>query len=168
MKTRSLVVLAVLIGLAATVGIMLAQPSENVAAKGPNQGEVQLEFTVEIPVGDIPSSIDIPLGDIPSSVGISTVLDAVRKGVTNIGSSGEDGVRFDAFFDVFFEVEARFQLDAPCQGCTARTVQTEILSMSLSGSPNSGFDPGAVIESVRVSVRRVGGTVVIGHVTLIK
>ena len=102
MKKRSVVLLAGLIALAATAGIMLFQPSETVAAKAA-KGEVQLEFTVATPLG----KMDIP-----------EVVETVRLAVSNIGSSGQDGYSVDSFFDITVRSSGSFD--------------TEILSMDLS------------------------------------
>ena len=160
MKTRSLVLLAGLTALAAMVGIMLAQPSESVAAKAVAKGEVQLEFTIEIPTIEIPG-IEIPTVDIPS------VVAAVQTAVTNIGSSGLDGYSIDSFFDLKYQCDVFFEVDVR----SSRSIQTEILSMSLTGTPlTPDVDPGAVIQSVIEAVRalEIGGTLTDGHVTVLK
>ena len=92
MKKRSVVLLAGLIALTATAGIMLFQGSEAVAAKG----EVQLEFTVATPLG----KMDIP-----------EVVETVRLAVSNIGSSGQDGYSVDSFFDITVRSSGSFDTE---------------------------------------------------------
>ena len=92
MKKRSVVLLAGLIALAATAGIMLFQGSEAVAAKG----EVQLEFTVATPLG----KMDIP-----------EVVETVRLAVSNIGSSGQDGYSVHSFFDITVRSSGSFDTE---------------------------------------------------------
>ena len=74
--------------------------------------------------------------------------------VTNIGSSGEDG--FKANFDVFFEVDVR------------RTIPTEMVSMSLTGKYFGEFNPATLIDRVRSPDGSTGPEVFYGHVTFLK
>ena len=77
-----------------------------------------------------------------------------------IGSSGLDGVRssfgFDSFFDV--TVEADFK---------GRTIQTEMVALSLSDTINQGSNPGDILDDVR---RLLGddNKVFYGHVAVLK
>ena len=115
------------------------------------KGEVQMEFTIATPLG----KMDIPL-----------IEATVRRAVSNIGSSGQDGVRVDSFFDVEYQIDSFFDITVESN---TKSFDTEILSMDLSGSPKSrGLDPGAVIQSVISAVRGIDGTVHHGHVTILK
>ena len=98
---------------------------------------------------------------------IPTSENAVRRAVTNIGSSGLDGVQFDVFFEVEYRIDSFFDIDI--DPSRVGTFDTEILSMDLSGSPILGdLDPGALIERVIQEASIVVGTVRHGHVTVLK
>ena len=82
--------------------------------------------------------------------------------VSNIGSSGEDGVSFKSSptFDVFFEVEYKTG--------GARTIQTEMIAMSLKGSIGDGSVAWRGLDVVKNAVKKNGGHTYVGHVTLLR
>ena len=85
--------------------------------------------------------------------------------VSNIGSSGEDGVRFIAppSFDVFFEI------DLTVDSAPAGTIPTEMVALSLGVTLADPTNPGASLDAVRDAINATGNTVYyVGHVTLIR
>ena len=89
----------------------------------------------------------------------TSVGDLVTK-ISNIGSSGQDGVRFDSFFDIDYQID----FDPP----RYRTVETEMLSMQLSGRVADPSNPGTALDALRRAVSIVGGDVIVAHVTILK
>lgn len=82
--------------------------------------------------------------------------------VTNIGSSGEDGVSFrtGGNFDVFFEVDYRIS--------RAGTIETEMVALSLTSTAPDPTNPQGAIDAVKRIVEARKGRVFYGHVTVLK
>ena len=83
--------------------------------------------------------------------GVSFVVDSFFDVyyVRNIGSSGQDGVRFgfDSFFDITYELKFR-------------TIETEMVALSLSGSYSVGLNEAQVLDKARSAAIESGGRVV--------
>ena len=77
--------------------------------------------------------------------------------VRNIGSSGQDGVRasFDSFFDITYELELR-------------TIETEMVAMSLTGTYSGDLNPASLLDRVRGPSGVASPEVTYGHVTILK
>lgn len=166
-KKRNLVFLAA--GLMAFVavsfvGLVVAQPAAEAA-----RNNAQLDLILEIPRSDDPAGLQRSLGDLTELV------------VSNIGSSGEDGVSFsvDSFFDVFyarnigssgldgvrFSVDSFFDIEYQTE---SQTIDTEILSMSLSGTYSVRLNEAQILDKARAAGLKAGGDVIYGHVTILK
>ena len=179
MKGKRVLLLIGLLILVALGTMAIAQPS----ASSAQSGQVRLQFLIELPPtpkcepDTDPSRCPTPVGDL------------VRK-ISNLGSSGEDGFVVDSFFDIsyvrnigssgldgntttfqvdsFFDVFYEIKFDNP-KGGGDRTIQTEMLSMDLSATPNDPTNPAGAIDAVTRAVRdEVGGHVHKGHVTILK
>ena len=87
-----------------------------------------------------------------------------RLVVSNIGSSGQDGVSAkgspDSFFDIFYEID----FDRP----NSATIETEMVAMQLRGTVTSPANPAVALDAIRGAVSSAGGDVYIGHVTVLK
>ena len=131
-----------LIALAAAVSVVAMQPSAQ-AASAP-KGQVQVDLVVGLPKGP----------------------DSAALVVSNIGSSGEDGVsacgesdfQVDSFFDIAYRIEPP----------PDRTIQTEMLSMPLTGTLLTPDNPGEAMDDLRCQVEAAGGDIYYGHVTILK
>ena len=162
-KRRNLVLLAAgLIGVVVIVGLAVAQTPAGEAAQA--RGRAQIDLVIEVPDPDINTPLKELTELVVSNIG-SSGQDGVRFTVDsffdvfyvrNIGSSGEDG--FKANFDVFFKVEVR------------RTIPTEMVAMSLTGTYSGEFNPVTLIDRVRSPSPggSTGPRVFYGHVTILK
>ncbi len=150
---------ALLIGLLAIVAVAtmaVAQPGAGAPAP---RGEGQLQFIIELP----PTPKCEPGVVCPPPMTAQELVELVTEAccfqvdsffdisyVSNIGSSGLDGTtatfQVDSFFDVFYEIE----FNNPPGG--DRTVQTEILSMDLSGIFGDPDKPAAALDAVTRAV----------------
>ena len=96
--------------------------------------------------------------EVPKTSGADQSLGALtEKLVSNIGSSGEDGVRygFDSFFDITYEP-------------TFRTIETEIIAVSLTGTYSVGLNEAQIIDKAKMAASAEGGDIYYGHVTVLK
>ena len=154
----------VLAALLAAVTYASFQPSAQAASAG--QGQFQAELIVQLPPDVTSVSAALTLvrgsGEDPdtgeSDFQVDSFFDVSY--VSNIGSSGLDGFapssfQVDSFFDIYYEIDF-----------STRTVQTEMLSMSLTGSMSDPTDPGVVIDAVTSALK--GGHVYYGHVNVIR
>ena len=164
MWKRSLILLVGLVALAGAVSIVTMQPSAQAQSTG--GGDIQIDLMVVMPAGSSTAAL-----------------------ISNIGSSGEDGVsvcgkatfNVDSFFDVWyanigssgldgvsFAFDSFFDIDVSAAGRGGRTVQTEMLSMSLSATLADPTNPNGVMDDLRCQVEAAGGDVYYGHVTVLK
>ena len=158
---KSLVLLAAgLIAVIAIVGLAVAQPRAGEAAQA--QAQIDLVIKVRCPDGTCrPSSLGALIENIVSNIG-SSGQDGVRyrvdsffdvffvRSIGNIGSSGQDGVRFDSFFDITYEI---------------RSIDIELVALSLTATYSGELNPALVIDEIRGVT---SGDVVYGHVTILK
>ena len=169
MRRKRFVLLIGLLILVAVATMAVAQPGANAAT--PGQGKVQLQFLIELP---------------QSPAGTPTRVGELVKRISNIGSSGEDGFTVDSFFDIQYVSNigssgldgntATFQVDSffdvfyeiEFDNSGNRTLQTEMLSMDLSGTLNDPANPAGAIDAVTRAVNEAGGHVHGGHVTILK
>ena len=161
-------VLALLAALLAAVLFATYEPDAQ-AASAP-KGAFQLDLIITVPK-------DTPVELVVSNIG-SSGQDGVRHiysvdsffdvfYVSNIGSSGEDGVRASSFNpDSFFDVF--FEIDVSDPGTGRVFIETEMVAMSLTGSLSDPSNPGVVLDEVRRSLSVLKGTVHHGHVTVLK
>ena len=142
------------------VGAMLLgglASGSQVQAASQARGDVQVDIiVVGSKVKDVVRSIE---GRSDGQFQIDSFFDISY--VSNIGSSGEDGVRatsftVDSFFDVTYEMGRE-----GCSGCW----QTEMVSMQLVGSVPGGTNPGDALDEI---VEAIGsGKIAYGHVTVL-
>jgi len=151
-----------LIAVVAIVGLVLAQPRAGEAA----QSQAEIDLVIEVPKGtSLGGLTEFVVANIGSSGedGVRFVVDSFFDVfyVTNIGSSGEDGVArasFDSFFDITYEIELR-------------TIQTEMVAMQLTGSYSGELNPATLIDRIRRATKSDGSPgprVYYGHVTVLK
>jgi hypothetical protein len=181
MWKRGIVLMVGLVALA-VVGAVAVQEPDAQAAAAP-KGQVQIDLIVSLPTPDPddPTALNRNGQLVVSNIG-SSGMDGVGvcspgtssfqvdsffdiMYVSNIGSSGQDGVRFqiDSFFDVEYSI-ARLADPPPGE----RTIQTEMLSMSLTGNLIDPIDPTGVLDDLRCDVESVDGDIYYGHVTILK
>ena len=140
MRTRKSLVLPAggLIAVIAVVGLTVAQPRAGEAAQ--NRAQIDLVIQIRCPDGKCRTSLE----------------DLSKRVLSNIGSSGQDGVSasFDSFFDITYQIELR-------------TIETEIIAMQLRGTYPSDLNPALLIDldGLRIAT---GGDVTYGHVTVLK
>ncbi len=163
MKLRSAIVILGIIAIVAAVGITTILPEGQVEAGG-DKGDVLIQLVLDPGKGGTAQSMVEAIRNIGSSgqdgvrgtFQVDSFFD-ITYYAANIGSSGLDGVSFDSFFDVTYSTP---------EG--TRSVQTEMLSMQLSGRASNPDNPGEIIDAVRKAVARGGGHVHHGHVTILK
>jgi hypothetical protein len=160
MRTRKSLVLlaAVLIAVLAVAAQAVAQPRAGEAAQSPAQ--IDLVLQLRCPDGTCRPSLSLGglIEKIVLNIG-SSGEDGVRYQVDsffdvffvrNIGSSGQDGVSFDSFFDITYEI---------------RSIDIELVALSLRATYSGDLNPALVIDEIR-SV--AGVDVTYGHVTILK
>ena len=182
MTKRNMAIVAVVVALVASVGILVAQPGSTDAAQGV-KGDVQIDLLIELGVG--PDGSRATVGDVQlviSNIGssgqdgvrrigdfqVDSFFDITYSRVSNIGSSGLDGVsvanfQVDSFFDIVYRIDPLGPREPPA----TRTVQTEMLSMSLTGRISDPSDPGAVLGRIGEGLAPLGDMTG-GHVTILK
>ena len=167
---------AVVIAVIGTIGFVVAQSAAPEATANAH-GQFQMDLVIDtthlfvIETGsdgqrrktplDTSGTIDLVEGALArGNYNVDSFFDIMY--VSNIGSSGEDGVSFKSSptFDVFFEIDYRTS--------QAGTFDTEMLSMSLRASPGGGSGPQGAIDVVKEALEKSGGNVYVGHVTLIR
>ena len=166
MRKRSIALLTGLFALVVAVAFAVAQPTTTDAAQG---SQAQIDLIVRL--GEGPDGRPATPASIVSNIG-SSGQDGVRRSafvvdsffdvfyVSNIGSSGEDGVRVSDFsVDSFFDVT---------YDTTGATIETEMVAMTLTGSVPDTSNPGVALDAVREAVAKSGGDVYYGHVTVLK
>ena len=168
MTKRNLAIVAVVAALVASVGMLVAQPGTTNAARSSAQIDLLIEVKEVGPDGTRPTVGDIKkrISNIGSSgedgFSVDSFFDITYSIVSNIGSSGQDGVSLSSFsVDSFFDIV--YQIDFS----TAKSFQTEILSMSLTGRLDDPSDPGGVLSSIARGLADLGDTTG-GHVTPLK
>ena len=139
MRKRSVALLTGLFALVVAVSFALAQPTTTDAAQG-TQAQIELIVGLGVAPNGTPAT--------PASI------------VSNIGSSGQDGVRVsdfsvDSFFDITYDA-------------TGAKIETEMVAMSLTGTIPDTSNPGVALDAVRSAVAKSGGTTHYGHVTVLK
>ena len=182
MRSKRFAILIGLLILLAVGTMALVQSGAGAQTKGEtkddkkHKGEVAIEMLIQLPKS--PDGTQTRVGDLLTKI-------------KNIGSSGQDGVTFDVFFDItyisnigssgldgvsagsnlasfnvdsFFDIEYEIDFDPP----RYRTVQTEMLSMDLTGRVDDPSNPGIALDALRRAVSAVGGDVYVGHVTVLK
>ena len=160
--------LAVTLAVVFAVGFVLDQSSATTASAKVNN-QIQLDLIVAIPTGgtvptpDEPGPVESTLGVIKAALSdhnfqVDSFFDVYY--VSNIGSSGEDGVsiKAGANFDVFFEVEIS----------RSGTFDTEMIALSLSSTVPDPTNPQGAIDIARTAVEGLKGSVHYGHVTVLK
>lgn len=151
---------------AAVTGLLVTRPSVE-AGRNQAQFDLVLEFPKQSDPGTSPRKPT--LGELTelvvSNIG-SSGQDGVRFAVDsffdvfyvrNIGSSGQDGVRFG--FDSFFDIEYQPKF---------RTIETEMIALSLSGSYSVGLNESQLIDKAKEAAASAGGDIYYGHVTVLK
>ena len=167
---------AIVIAVVVTVGFVVAQLSApEASAKGKNQFQLDLVIDMTRLIGvETGNKGEVRKYRLDISGTLDLVEDALARGdynvdsffdvfyVSNIGSSGEDGVSFrsNPTFDVFFEVDYKTS--------GASKITTEMVAMSLTANPNGSSSPQGAVDAVRQALRKAGGDVYIGHVTVLK
>ena len=167
MKTKRFVLLIGLLLVLAVATMAVAQPGVSAAKEGGTQLQVLIELPPPSSDGTSMSAEElVELVTIACCFQVDSFFDVSYA--ANIGSIGLDGntttFQVDSFFDVFYEIS----FDNPPSGGESRTVQTEILSMDLSGALHDPTNPAGAIDAVTQAVKKAGGRVYTGHVTLIK
>ena len=141
---------------ATVVSFTLLRPSGTADAAPRVSGSMKVELIVE--------------------VGKGSSIAAISKAISNIGSSGQDGVRVDSFFDITYcanigsscldghQVDSFFDIFYS----VAPDLDTEMVALSLKCTLDNPNDPGFAIDVVKAAAVRAGGTVYYGHVTVLK
>ncbi len=156
---------AVLLGLGALAmfaGVAAAQPTGQSA--GGVRGEAQLDLVVSVPItpgGSPATDLEKVLRSL-REFQVDSFFDieyARVAPVSNIGSSGLDGVRassfqVDSFFDVSYQIFGDPDFD--------------MLRVSATGVLADPANPGAATDAVRRAAEKLGGSVFYGHVTVLK
>lgn len=147
----------------------LAGGSPVQAATG-DKGEVQVDLIIGVPVGTSVAAVVSNIG--------SSGQDGVRGGdgtfqvdsffdvsyVSNIGSSGEDGVRASDFqVDSFFDVF--YEID---YSGDRGVIETEMIAMQLTGRVSDPSNPGVALDAIRAAAALLKGDIYYGHVTILK
>lgn len=134
--------------------VIFATYGPNAQAATPTKGEFQLDLIVSYPAGR-------PVEQVVSSIRSSGNFDVFFNitYVSNIGSSGLDGVRassfnVDSFFDITYEL-------------TRSDFETEMVAMTLSGTLSDPSNPSVLIDDVKKALG-TDGRVFYGHVTVLK
>ena len=171
LKARNFLWLAGLVLLVAVVGLVVLQPGAQAASVPKDQD--QLDLIVELGKGLTVESVVTAVSNIGSSgqdgvrfFTVDSFFDVFF--VSNIGSSGEDGVRFIAppSFDSFFDIE--YSVASPVDS----SFPTEMVALSLGVTLDDPDNPAAVLDAVKGAVTEAGSTVLYhrhrGHVTILK
>jgi hypothetical protein len=170
---------ALFVALVVALGFVVAQTNvPEASAKDKNQFQMDLliDMTklVTIETGETGRKEEARKVRASISGAVDLVEEALARGdynvdsffdvfyVSNIGSSGEDGVSFKSSptFDVFFEVDYKTSRGSG--------FATEMVSMSLTASPGGASGPQGAIDIVKAALQNAGGDVYVGHVTVLK
>ena len=157
---------AVVMAIVLAVGFVVAQSSAPEATAKAND-TFQLDIVIQAGVSsDVTKGLDV-------STAVEIVERAMAEGkynidsffdityASNIGSSGEDGVRaktsfnVDSFFDIEYEI-------------SGKTIPTEMVALSLKGSIGDGTVSQRAIDLVKVEAKAAGADVTYGHVAVLK
>ena len=155
--------MAGLVAIAVAVILAQAQTTTTAAPRlSKNQADVELVVRVN---GGGGGNSNLVVSNIGSSGqdGVRFSVDSFFDiHVSNIGSSGEDGVSYsiDSFFDIFYEVSFR----AP-GGHSSASVPIELVALQLRGSNVDTDNPEHVLSDLKDALGDAG-TVITGHVTL--
>ena len=175
MTKKRIAIFAVVAALVASVGMLVVQPGTTDAAQ--DKGDVQIDLFMELGPGR--DGTRVTVGDIQKAIAnigssgldgvsyqVDSFFDISYSRVSNIGSSGLDGVSVASFnVDSFFDIEYRIDLEPG----TTRTVQTEMLSMSLTSRVSDPSDPGAILAMIDKGLSLLSmGDITTGHVTVLK
>ena len=153
-----------LVVLVAVVGLIVFRPGAQAASVPKEQDQINLivDLGKELSVQSLTETISEV-----SSFNVDSFFDIMY--VSNIGSSGQDGVRFqssptfDVFFDVFFEV------DGPSDDPDGAAIPVEMVALSLTGTLSDPDNPAEAIDEIRQAITDSGGnTGYLGHVTVLK
>ena len=134
------------------------QPSAQAAAKA--KGEIQIDLFV---TGMTPSEAiaRIKKGTTGTTFQVDSFFDITYS---NIGSSGLDGVRASSFnVDSFFDITYEISFDS-----STGFWDTEMVSMSLSGSVDDPNDPAAMENALAAVRKALNSDEFYGHVTVLK
>jgi hypothetical protein len=167
MSKRLVGLVAVVMAVVVAIGFMVVPSSTPEAvAKGKNQFQMDLilapgpgpDGTSRISTSGTIELTQLSLAE--AGYNVDSFFDVMY--VSNIGSSGEDGVSFKSSptFDVFFEVDYKTSRGSG--------FATEMISMSLKGSIGDGTVTQRGLDVVRKAVEKNGGHTYVGHVTLIR
>ena len=132
------------------------------AAAAKSGTEFQLDLSVGVPAGTGAALVVSNIGS-SGQDGVRYQVDSFFDIIyANIGSSGQDGVRaseanFDSFFDITYDLDF--------SSSDGRTFDTEMISMSLRAHAD---DPAGALDAVVEAVRQLKGRVYYGHVTVLK
>ena len=167
MSRRVVGLIAVAMAVVASIGLIVGQSlTSEASAKAKDQ--FQLDLIVQVPgpgpdgTPGLSTSGTIELVELSLAKGrynVDSFFDISY--VSNIGSSGDDGVSFKTTpnFDVFFEVDYK----------TSRgKIETEMVALSLRVNLNDPPNPQGAIDLVRRALEGAGGDIYYGHVTIIK
>ena len=160
--------LALIIAIVVAAGVLVYQSSApDVSARAHDEIElVQLDLVISVPADpgrtDLLESMLEEIGNALSNAGyqVDSFFDIMY--LSNIGSSGEDGVsvRTGGNFDVFFEVDYKISGN--------RTFATEMVAMSLTSTAPDVNNLQSALDVVKSAVEARQGDYFIGHVTLIR
>ena len=169
---KGAVALGLLAALLAVVTFVTYEPKAQ--AEAASKGEFQLELIVSMPagteIGNIVSKIE---SSGKGSYSIDSFFDVTY--VSNIGSSGQDGVRASSFIvDSFFDITYEIDFDT----LSRSKFPTEMVAMTLTGTLSDPSKPWVVIDEIRKALEessdgedREGEApdrVFYGHVTVLK
>jgi len=117
------------------------------------------------------------------ATGVKGGAGALVEAISNIGSSGQDGVRgsfnVDSFFDISytsnigssgidgFQVDSFFDITYRISGDKGG-FDTEMVSMQLRATLDDPAGGAAAIDRIRAAVSQAGGRTYYGHVTVLK
>ena len=165
--------LALIIAMVVATGVVVYQSSAPEAAARVHDGIelVQLDLIVDASAGAIGKNSD---GAGPVETTLSVISDALSASgfqvdsffdvyyVSNIGSSGQDGVSYKAGanFDVFFEI------DISISGKS--TIPTEMVALSLTSTAPDPNNPQGAIDAIKSALEASHSRVYYGHVTVLK
>ena len=152
-----MVVLSAVVGVLVVIAALTTDRA--VAQNGTTKGSAaELQLLVRIPRlpgGKEPPPTSSLLNELRGlrTFAVDSFFDIEYLAVTNIGSSGQDGIQAgDSFFDITYRITGDPDFD--------------LLRVSVRGTLANGADPGSVLDELRGTALRTHE--IRGHVTLIK